>query len=294
MPSLKRTGQRFLPLLLVMGTAWAQEARTTPTLAGILPRVVGAQQGPYLVTADIYVPSGKTVTIEPGTVLLFRNFVGLHVEGRLVAEGTREKGIFFTSELDSAFSGQGALSANAYDWNGITIHETGLASSLSHCTVRYSVFGINALTRFVKLDNLLFADNGRADVTIEGEQKTVTAAPFSHVSSIKDAQAAGVPVTILMDPDARKRNILRYTGLGLCVGGIAGGLWLRQQTLRDQERVDQLGSVLVVDENSPLVKNSGEDFERAIARRNADRVLMVGVFGVGLAAAVAFGYSFTF
>ena len=61
------------------------------TLGGNLPKVITAGKQPYFVTSDIYVPSGKTVTLEPGVVLLFKNFTGMHVEGRLVAEGTKGK-----------------------------------------------------------------------------------------------------------------------------------------------------------------------------------------------------------
>jgi hypothetical protein len=59
----------------------ADEAPAPRTLVGDLPRSLSAEKGPYLVTSDVYVPAGKTVAVAAGTVFLFKNFTGLHVQG---------------------------------------------------------------------------------------------------------------------------------------------------------------------------------------------------------------------
>ncbi|HEX7510885.1 MAG TPA: hypothetical protein VF335_06265, partial [Chitinivibrionales bacterium] len=68
-------------------------------LGGNLPKIIPACNKPYLVTADAYVAPGKTVRIEQGAVLLFKNFTGIHVEGKLVVEGTPAHPVIFSSEF---------------------------------------------------------------------------------------------------------------------------------------------------------------------------------------------------
>jgi hypothetical protein len=263
------------------------------TLGGNLPKIV--EKGRYLVVADVYVPSGKTVTFEPGTVLLFKNFTGMHVEGRLVAEGTAEYPIVFTSELDQAYRPGAALHANPYDWNGIYLHESGIGSSFARCSILFSVYGISSLTKYIKIDNVVFVNNGRSDLTIEGKGVSVTPAkPFSYVLSINDARRDGVPVRILMDPYAKKRSTLRYGGLSLFVGGATLGLWSGIQASRDQQRMNAFSDTAVVSQASNLVANRSADWAQAKQNRDRDVGLSIGGFSLAVLGGCGFGFSFIF
>ena len=51
----------------------------------------------YIVTQTIAVPQGVTLTIEPGAVLKFKDGTAFNCEGTLIAAGTPEKMIIFTS-----------------------------------------------------------------------------------------------------------------------------------------------------------------------------------------------------
>ncbi len=88
------------------------------TLVGdvVLPRA----GGPYLVRDAFNVPTGRTLTLEPGTVLLFAAEATLRVDGRLVAEGTEKDPILFSA-------GHGSR------WSGVTL-EHGSESRLRHVT----------------------------------------------------------------------------------------------------------------------------------------------------------------
>ncbi len=187
------------------------------TLVGDLPKAIIAEKGPYLVTSDIYVPAGRTVTVAAGTVFLFKNFTGLHVQGTLLARGTADRPVVFTSENDKRFNPGASLIPNPYDWNGMFIHDDAIGTDLQHIEVAYSVYGINSLTKFIRIVGGVFRDNGRANLTIEGQAQAVTAEPYSYTLSVKSASVDGVPVKILRDPDAPRRNVLRYTGLSLFV-----------------------------------------------------------------------------
>lgn len=58
----------------------------------------------YIVTSNLAVPKGVTLTLEAGTTLKFKDNTGLTVDGRLFANGTPEKRITFTkADLSMGF-----------------------------------------------------------------------------------------------------------------------------------------------------------------------------------------------
>lgn len=262
------------------------------TLAGNLPRVIESKNGVFIVTSDIYVPSGKTVTIKPGTTFLFRNFTEMHIEGRLIAEGTPDLPIVFTSEFDQTCNPGSTLRANPYDWNGIFIHEGGLGSSLAHCSIRYTVYGVNSLSKYVKFDQVTFTENGRSDLTIEGTRQPVSDKPYSYALTINDAKKDGIPVNILMDPRAKKRTIMRYGGFSLAAGGISMGIWSLVLLDHDQKELDALSDKRVIDQDSPIVAKQAADWEKARSARNRDR-WMAGLSFI-LAATGSLGATWSF
>ena len=256
------------------------------TLVGDLPKSLPAEKGPYLITSDIYVPAGKTVTVQAGTVFLFKNFTGIHIQGTLAVLGSADKPVIFTSENDRRFNPAASLNPNPYDWNGIFIHEDAIGSDMQNFEIAYSVYGINTLTKFVRITNGVFRDNGRANFTIEGIPQTVTAGPFSYSLSVKNAAIDGVPVKILSDPDAVKRSYLRIGGLAVFLTGCAVGAIFTVETNASQKKLNTIGSDLYTYRSS--------DFSSAQTSRNADAVAMVAGYALGLVGAVGFYYSFRF
>lgn len=72
----------------------------------------------YLLKSQVFVRNGKTLTIEPGTVILgdkrTRGVLVIDKGGKIMAEGTREKPIVFTSNQEEGIRDRG-------DWGGIVI-----------------------------------------------------------------------------------------------------------------------------------------------------------------------------
>ena len=126
-----------------------------------------AAGGPYRLTNSVVIPSGVTLSIEPGTTLFLQSGVNLTVAsgGRLLAQGTLENPIHF-----------GVPPGSGMFWEGLTINGSGSASDpesvISHAHfegndgkaiqvtggslhLTYATFG-NTTRQYVSLDNASF------------------------------------------------------------------------------------------------------------------------------------------
>jgi hypothetical protein len=261
------------------------------TLAGQLPPVIRAQAIPYLVVNNIEVPAGKTVTIEKGTVLLFKNFTGLHVEGTLFAQGSAESPILFTSENDQSMLPGGTLLPNPFDWDGVYIHAGAIGTTLSNCTVAYSVYGVVSETKFIRLDPIVFKYNGKCNLTIEGVVQKVPDGFYTHILSVKDARVDGVPVKILRDPLAIKRNSLRFVGLAASAAGVGRSIYCRIQWRTRQEALSAIST-----DDPAMLKNHpyGSEWKETRDARDTWRTETLFTAIIAVIGAAGFGLSFTF
>ena len=209
---------------VALSPAIQKPADSCYTIIGPLSDTVAAHERPYLVVGDIEVPVNKTVTIEPGAVFLFKNFTGFQIQGKLIARGTKERPIIFTSENDRSVNSKTALYPNPYDWNGIYVNSNGVGTILSYCNVLYSVYGIASETKFIRLDPVTLRFNGKSNLVIEGKVRKVTDQSYYYSLSTKDAITNGVPADFFRDPFAFKRNVVRYVSFTLLITSIIGGI----------------------------------------------------------------------
>jgi hypothetical protein len=85
-------------------------------------------ESPYTIAGDIYIPTGRTLTIEPGVVVKFAGHFKFTVGYRatLNARGTEEENIIFTAiDTDEG-------------WFGLRFISTGYDDTLEYCTIEYS------------------------------------------------------------------------------------------------------------------------------------------------------------
>jgi Subtilase family/Secretion system C-terminal sorting domain len=96
----------------------------------------------YIITDNLAIPSGVTLTIKPGTVLKFKDGAILSSSGKIVAFGKPDSMITFT-KTDLGTS-----------WGGVNF---GYADSLDYCILEFAK--MNYLERKVKISNSILRNN---------------------------------------------------------------------------------------------------------------------------------------
>lgn len=87
--------------------------------------------GKIIVISNVTVNNGVTLTINPGTHVIFKNGTSLRVFGTLSAEGTSDEPIVFTSA--NSFPNRG-------DWDGIYLYDD--SCILKYCDIEYAGYGV--------------------------------------------------------------------------------------------------------------------------------------------------------
>lgn len=133
--------------------------------------------GDILVLQSVLVPRGVTLTIAPGTLIRFKHYRGyrephkrlrLRVEGKLVARGTPEAVIRFTSDAEDRRNG---------DWSMLALVEAA-GSELAYTVIEFGQHGLNIWKTDLDLDHVvirfhnwegLYAENN-ARVTLKSSR----------------------------------------------------------------------------------------------------------------------------
>lgn len=284
----------FVNLIIGQDTNIQKPSIGFDTLAGPLPKIVKAKGNPYIIISDIEVPPNRIVTIEPGVVFLFKNFTGFHIQGKLIAKGTKSQPIIFSSEFDRSYNPESPLLPNPYDWNGIYIHEDAFGTMISHCSVSYTVYGIISDSKFIRLDQISFSDNGKMNLKIEDKEHSVTDKPYSYTLSVADATIDGVQINLLKDPLAPRRNIMRYSSLVATISGIGLGVYYAIQFNNSWDKWKKVNDANYVENNPDILTNNLNYWDEAKSNKNRDLSLTSIGFGVGLLGTIGFVWSFNF
>lgn len=305
----KRLSELFVCILLCVGVCFSEEVVDQfVSLQGALPEVLSSGDKPYLVTGDILVSSGSVVTIEPGTVLLFNEFTGLHVEGTLYVKGNSENPVVFTSKNDTVWNKQASVNPAPFDWAGIDIHENAAEVSFSEVEIRYSVHGIQSHIDNVSLENCVINRNGKADFSIMGVEKESENSIFNYKKVEEKpavtitqptvepiAKPAEKPVAMPKVPEQEKKsrpgkNTFRYCGLAVGVGGAGLAAFLYTKFVDSNDKLQEISAP----SKENLQKFTSEDWESAKKERNRDMILTGVSGGIAVLGLASFGISFAF
>ncbi len=283
----------FLLFFCISSLVYAQKSNSSKpiwsdTLIGALPSLIRYSEHPYIVTSNIEVPPDRTVTIEPGAVLLFRNFTGIHIRGRLIARGTPEKPIIFTSEYDRRYNPAAAREANPFDWDGIYMTFNSMGTQLTHVAIAYSVYCITSESKFIRLDPLTVIDNGKSVITIDQQEYPLTDTVFTY--TLDNYDILGKTINLFSDPIAKKRTIFRILGTTLMLGGAAGSIYYAIELNDDSKKLQRLSKTDFVNLNS----HTGTDWTKYNKKVNNDKWFTGGSSLVLLSGLAFFTWTFTF
>ncbi len=185
---------------------------TTLLLIGISGNLSGTlESGTYSIGDDITIPSGETLTIEPGTTLKFRENAKLIVDGLLIANGTLTDSIIFTNKdteerwggirLNSHLSNQISYSRIEYS------NEGGISISSGDATIHHSVIRNN--------DN----DDGGGGIKIDNSN-----VDLYNLSIYNNTASSGAGISALVNYETINisncmifNNISEYNGGGLLI-----------------------------------------------------------------------------
>lgn len=107
-----------------------------------------AANSPYVISNNITVASGVTLTIEPGVTLLFNQGLGMTVNGRLLAEGNEASPIIFTRNV------------GASTWNQLNFTANSTTSCIAHAEMDYfAASAIEAAGTTLHLDTIWWTNS---------------------------------------------------------------------------------------------------------------------------------------
>ena len=118
---------------------------------------------PFVMSKDVIVYPNATLTIEPEVEIKFGGNFSLIVEGKLFANGTRDKMIRFTSNKDEPIVG---------DWGTIRLNGTE-TSILVYCIIEYGTNGITIENGTLNIQNSFVCFNSENGIMITNGSVTV-------------------------------------------------------------------------------------------------------------------------
>jgi len=135
-----------------------QEARATYAWGPIDKNTVWTLvDSPFVVSGDIVIYPGATLTIEPAVEVRFGGNFSITVEGALLAKGTGASNVKFTSN---------GLNPNPGDWGTILLNDANSVASLSNCTIEYATNGITVNTGRLTLEDSQVRSNSGNGIAV--------------------------------------------------------------------------------------------------------------------------------
>lgn len=132
------------------------------------------EESPYIVSCGVLVVEGVTLTIEPGVLVRFDQAKGMQIEGQLIANGTEEKPIVFTSNQTAPAPG---------DWINVLFTDTSIdatydeegnyvsGSIMQHCTIEYGGGSDTPALRMISSSPLInycnVTNNGNTGIEVD-------------------------------------------------------------------------------------------------------------------------------
>jgi uncharacterized GH25 family protein len=165
---------------------------------------------PFVVTNNITVNSGVTLTIEPGVEVRFGGEFSFRVMGKIIAQGTEERMIRFTTNDPTGKN----------YWQSISIY--GMQSSFRHCIIEYGTNATVLQSGSLDLQQVKVQSNLENGVVIKGGTIYANDSEFAFNGESAIQISGGNPVTIT-------NNIIKSNSYGLTLSNLLTGAIQIQQ-----------------------------------------------------------------
>ena len=170
---------------------------------------------PFIVSKDLIIYPDVTLTIEPEVEVRFGGDFSLTVKGRLVANGTEDKKITFTSNRYEPEAG---------DWAALVFNGTG-SSSLIYCVIEYATNGITIEDGTLNIQNSVVSFNSENGISITNGNVEVMSNEIANNTESGIYIAGGNQVNV-------QNNNIRSNGDGVTLtGNLTSEINIRQNEI---------------------------------------------------------------
>lgn len=283
------------PHALVHTLRFAPAAPTTDVGGNITSNTTWSKaNSPYLVTENVTVDPGVSLTVEPGVVVKFNGGrqLTLGENAQLLAIGTLAEPIVFTSYRDDTHGGDTngdgqATLPLAGDWFYLWSSGAGSTLHLEHTLVRYNLYGVYTNGNLTLLDSTLEESSAAAVYA----SPTLNTAPTITIerntirkSSYYGLELRGQPGTLIVRNNTIEQNALgafiydiataqiqdntftftNIDGVGLQLESVGSGLSISNNTISHTGAPSSRPGIEVKSGEPQLTNNRVYGFEMAV------------------------------
>lgn len=175
---------------------------------GFVEEVSGPQSGIwisdyiYKVIGDIFVNNGDSLIIQPGVTVKFMDYYSFTISGKLIAEGTENDSILFTSGKATPFPD---------DWNQIKLDISSDSNSIiSYAKIKYAYIGILCDNSSPTISNNTINNNHHAGIY----PQNFSSPTISH-NTISNNNNSGIYCMDSCSPTISNNNISNNNSYGI-------------------------------------------------------------------------------
>lgn len=170
---------------------------------------------PFILANNVTVYPNATLTIEPGVEVRFGGDIGLIVNGRIIADGTADKMIHFTSNK---------LAPDRGNWGTILIDGT-QPSLLTYCTIEWGTNGVTVDSSSLSIQKCFVKSNSQNGIQINNGIVTVTNNEIANNTMSGIYITNGAQITI-------ENNMISSNGAGISLtGNLVGEINIEQNNI---------------------------------------------------------------